>query len=116
MKRYLLYIVCWVFAITSARSGVMKKPNANHCQIFGTIYIETNKEMADYSVYVTDSEPFADLVVYKQDNQLMADDVGLWYITDQRGFAEYTIYLEEDQNLADFIIFYTDLESFATCN
>lgn len=98
------------------KSGINIKPQVDYCRVFGAIYFEKNKELADYSVYVTTTEGFADVVVFEEENHMMADDSGLWYITQERGFADHILYLEKEQGLADFSIFYTDVQAFATCN
>lgn len=99
-----------------AKPGITLKPNVDYCRIFGAIYFEKNKELAEYTVFVTTTEGFADVVVYKEDNHMMADDSGLWYITEEKGFADHILYLEKEQGAADFSIFYTDVQAFATCN
>ena len=98
------------------KPGVAIKPQVDYCRVFGAIYFEKTKALADYSVFVTTTEGFADVVVYEEENHMMADDSGLWYITEERGFADYILYLEKEQGLADFSIFYTDVQAFATCN
>lgn len=86
------------------------------CQVFGTIYIETQKNRAHYSVYLEEYESDADLIVCKQDNRLFADRPGLWYFVTDRSFADYTIYLESDDSYADFSVYYTDDVGSVGCN
>lgn len=105
-----------VLTVISGNTGITMKPQIDPCRVFGVVYFEQRKEMADFSVFITTTEAFADVVVFEEDNQLMADDSGLWYVTKERAFADYVIYLEEDENLADFNIFYTDIQAYATCN
>lgn len=86
------------------------------CRIYGAIYIETQKSMAHFSVFVSEYEEDADLLTFKQDNRLFADQVGLWHIVSDRSFADYTIYLESDEAYADFSVYYVDDEAMAGCN
>ncbi len=103
-------------------SGFIQKPEKQSlqeidpCNIYGAVFIEKNKNRADYYVFVEKSEVFADLTVFKEENRLLADDAGLWFFTDNRDFADFTIYVENAADIADFTIFYTDVVSYAGCD
>ena len=86
------------------------------CNLYGSVFIETNKRRADYIIYQEKSEVFADLKVFKEDNKLLADDQGLWFFTENKDFADFTIYFETDPANVDFTIFYTDVAVYAGCD
>ncbi len=91
------------------------KQDINYCQVYGSIYIESNIEMADYSIFIQPEEAFADLVAYKTDDALYASANGLWYITNQKAFADHIIYFSTTESNADFSVYFTDNESFVGC-
>lgn len=105
-----------VLTVVSGNTETTLKPHVDYCRVFGTVYFEKKKEMAEYSVFVTSTEAFADVIVYLEENQLMADDSGLWHITTDREFADHIIYIEKEESFADFVIFYTKNQAYATCN
>jgi hypothetical protein len=88
------------------------------CQIYGSIYLETDPSRRSYcfaTVYLEPEEAFADLMVYKEDNKLFADKAGFWSPASTRDFADYVLYVTDKRALADFYIHYTDSRSFAGC-
>jgi hypothetical protein len=113
IKVTLFLLFCMIPAI-AGKSDVQRMAK-DYCQVFGVIYIEKNKNMADYLVYLEKDEAFADMWVFKEDNRMFADKEGIWFITSNRGFADYTIYLEKSRGAAHFSINYTDVVSFAGC-
>lgn len=112
MKHLLLPLLIVLLMSVAASAQVRDK---RLCQVYGTFYVEQEKQMADFSVFVEETEGFADLSVFLEENQLYADQSGLWFFVDQPGLADYRIYLERDKNRADFCIFYTNTRSFAGC-
>jgi nuclear transport factor 2 (NTF2) superfamily protein len=86
------------------------------CSLYGTVYVEKDRNRADYFVYVEESEAFADLVVYKEQNRLFADKKGLWHFSNNRSLAHFTVYFVNDRHLAHFTVYYTDAATFAGCN
>lgn len=88
---------------------------AEHCELYGAVYIEETSAFADYKVYVEDIESFAKLVVYKENVESFADRPGFWYFTDVKAFADFSISIEQNQGFADFTIAYTDFRSAAGC-
>jgi hypothetical protein len=110
----------YIFVFVLFAAGLAGKPvqaqNSQLCDLYGTVYIEKEKTLADFSIYIEEtSESFADLVIFREDNQLFADKSGIWYFTDNRGLAQYRVFIEKNKDRADFSIFYTDTRSFAGC-
>jgi nuclear transport factor 2 (NTF2) superfamily protein len=99
-----------------SRSDKDKVQNRDHCSLFGSVYVEKDRNRADYLVYVEESEAFAQLIVFKEQNRLFADKRGLWHFTGNRGLAKFTIYFVKDRHSAHFSIYYTDAATFAGCN
>ena len=88
------------------------------CQIYGSVYLETEPNRRSYcfaTIYLEPEEAFADLLVYKEDNKLFADKNGFWYQTPTRDFADYVLFVSDRRALADFSITYTKSRSFAGC-
>lgn len=86
------------------------------CKIFGSVYVETSAQKADYRVYKEDSEAFSNIRIFPVEARLYADRSGLWHFTDKKEFADFSIYYEPKRALADFSVYFTDVESFAGCN
>lgn len=110
-KGVFLFFLLWI----PLMAGSANRPLRDFCHVYGTIYIEKKRNMADYLVYVEKEEAFADLLIFKEDSRVYADRQGKWFITSNRGFADYTIFLEENRGSAHFTIFYTEIESIAGC-
>ncbi|WP_233555571.1 DUF6150 family protein [Pontibacter oryzae] len=90
----------------------------NHCQIFGSVYLERNpiyKNTASHVVYLGEEEAFANMVVYRENNKLFADGTAIWFITPNKAFADHILYVTEQRYQADFTVHFTDVRSFATC-
>jgi len=85
------------------------------CRVYGRIYIETDRNYADYKVFIEDSEAFAHLLVFKHSNKFFADKSGQWYFTNIRSEADYWIFFEAEKGRSDFSISYIGTESFAGC-
>jgi hypothetical protein len=85
------------------------------CQIFGKIYVVTQKNLADAKVYIEESEGLAELNVFQQSNKFYADKSGQWFFTTDKREANFWVYFEPVKGHADFSIFYIDTESFAGC-
>jgi hypothetical protein len=86
------------------------------CKIFGSVYIETSPQRADYRVFKEESEAFSTLKVFPVEARPYADKAGLWHFTDKKEFADFSIYYEPKRALADFSVYFIDVESFAGCN
>ena len=86
------------------------------CKVYGVVYIEESKTMADFLVYEEESEVFADVIIFEESNRLFADRAGIWHFTKQRDFADFTVYFTPRRKDADFSVAYTKTESFAGCN
>jgi hypothetical protein len=89
--------------------------NSRICDIYGTVYVESDRRFADFTIYIEKEESFADLVIFKEDNQLFADKSGLWFFTTNSGLADFRVYIEKEKHLADIKIYYTETRSFAGC-
>ncbi len=87
----------------------------DYCQLYGSVYIERERTMADYTFFIEEDEAFSDLVVYEVSDALFANKEGLWYITTKKAFANHIIYLESNQSRADFSVYFTDIESLVGC-
>ncbi len=85
------------------------------CQVYGKIYVVTQKSLADARIFIEDSEGLADVVVYQQSNKFYADKSGQWFFTIDKREANFWVYFEPVKGHADFSIYYTDTESFAGC-
>ncbi len=115
LRRILLTLV--IFTAVSLFSAVKKaKPLSDPCELYGTVYFESNRALADYTVYIEGSEGFADITVYKEESDLYADRPGHWYIASDPAFANFTLFIESDNSFADFNIYFTDIEAFAGCH
>lgn len=114
MKRVILSLICSL--VLNNTFSASEHICVNHCQIFGSIFVEERKTLASFTVFVEDSEGISDLVVFEQESDLLADATGLWYFTEERMFSDYRIYITTNKDEADFTIFFTDLEDYATCN
>jgi len=112
MKRKIHYIFIFIFSVAMMAAS----ERDNFCDVFGTVFITTSKNQADYKVYIEDSEAFADLLIFKEENELFADQQGKWYFVKDHTFADFTIYLTKNKREADFTIYYTETESFSGCN
>lgn len=86
-----------------------------YCSLHGSVYVEKDRQNAQYLVYVEESDAFADLAVYKETNKLFADRPGLWFFTNNRNFADFTVYFVKVKSHAHFSITYTDAVTFAGC-
>jgi hypothetical protein len=107
----LLILICF-----SIPKTVENGFHRDYCSLFGSVYVEQDRNRADYLVYLEETEAFAQLVVYREKNRLFADKRGLWHFTNSRGLANFTIYFVKDRHLAHFSIHYTDAAIFAGCN
>lgn len=108
---YLLSLLCGLGSFSSFGQTFRPDP----CQLRGTVYIETVKSRADFSVYVDENSPNVDLVVCQVAKKLYADRPGLWHITTDRAIADFIIYIEKSRAGANIVIQYTPTESFAGC-
>jgi len=87
----------------------------NSCQVFGKIYVVTQKNLADAKVFVEESEGLSDVLVYQHTNRFYADKSGQWFFTNDKREANFWVYFEPVKGHADFSISYTETESFAGC-
>lgn len=85
------------------------------CRVYGKFYVVTNKNIADFKVYIEESEGLSDLLVYQHTNKFYADKPGQWFFTTNKQEADFWIYFEPQKGYANFSITYTDTESFAGC-
>ena len=85
------------------------------CRVYGKIYVEKDRNYADFKVYIEESEAFAHLLVYKHTNKFFADKPGQWYFTNIRSEADFWIFFETEKGRSDFSISYIPTESFAGC-
>ena len=114
MKK-LIFIIASIICINfDSLAQTNKLPDI--CTIFGAVKEVTNRNDADYRIYIEDSEAFASLIIFKQDNKLYADKAGFWFFTPHLSLADFTVYFEKNKSLADFSVYYTTTESFARCN
>jgi hypothetical protein len=108
----LMILICFLLPETVGRDF----QQGDYCSLFGTVYVEKDRNRADYLVYIEESEAFAHLIVYREKNRLFADKRGLWHFTNNRNLANFTIHFVKDRHLAHFSIHYTDAQIFAGCN
>ena len=115
-NKKIIKITLGLFLVVVLTGATIKRvPQFDPCQIYGSVYFESSKSLAQYSVFIEDSEGFADVIVFPQEDAIYADRIGNWHITDQRAFADFILYAESTKNFADFSVYYTDIESFAGC-
>lgn len=88
----------------------------NFCRLFGSVYIEEDRKLADFRVFEEESEAFCDIKVFEVESRVYADREGLWHITETRAFADFSVYFEPRKGLEDFSVYFIDIESFAGCN
>jgi hypothetical protein len=110
MKKVALFVFFSALSFAGFSQGRL-----DPCKIFGRIYIEKDRNYADFKVYVEETEAFAHLVVCKQANKFFADRQGQWYFTNDKREADFWIYIETEKGRSDFSIAYTNTESFAGC-
>ena len=115
IRQFLFLVFMFVTSFHANNGFAENKFDADFCKIYGNVFVETNKALANYRVFVEESESFADLVVHKQINQLMADRSGQWHFVKDRAFADFTIYYEEVKAFSNFSIAVTENEAFAGC-
>ena len=116
--RNLLYPVAAlavVFLLVSATPKAERVRRLDFCQVYGAVYLESERNFADVRIFVEPTEGLARLSVFREDNILYADRPGVWYITDNRNEADFRVYIEKTRGFADFSIFYIDNPSFAGC-
>ena len=94
--------------------GQMYKPDP--CNLQGTVFVETNKSRADFSVYVDSNSATVDLIVFPESRHLYANRTGLWHFTEDRSIANLVIFYEKSRAAANIVIQFTKTESFAGCN
>jgi len=90
-------------------------PSQDYCNIYGAIYVETDRRKADFLVFEQENEAFADILIYKESSRAFADRQGIWYFTKNRGMANFIICYVNDKSQAHFSAHFTDTESFAGC-
>ncbi|MGK7394561.1 MAG: DUF6150 family protein [Candidatus Cyclobacteriaceae bacterium M3_2C_046] len=108
----------WLILLLLVPAGKLTAhyPHQDICNLYGSVYIESEQQFADYYVYLEETEAFADLVVFKEENKLFADRSGLWHFSENKGFADFSIFFVNHKGQADFSIAYTDANVFAGCN
>lgn len=107
-----ILVVVFIFFTLEGFSQTIK---VDPCSIKGTIFIESTKSKANFSVYVDENSPSVDLMVHKVERKLYADRPGLWHITEDRTIADYIVYIERNRAGANLTIQFTPTESFAGC-
>jgi hypothetical protein len=110
MRFFVLLILIASFSTPAFSQGM------NACNVFGSIYIESDPQKANVYVYVDEQNDYPDLVVYKVDARLFADKPGFWHMVDTKNFADFKVYFTDRKAFADFTIRFTDTEFFAECN
>jgi Family of unknown function (DUF6150) len=113
MKHLSALLLVATLCLPAQKTWAQTRPDL--CNLFGSVFVETNRTAARYKVYIESSEAFADLVVFKQSSNLFADRSGQWYFSTFKGTAAFTICFVEQKALADFSVFFTPTESFAGC-
>ena len=96
-------------------SAATAQSRTEFCDVYGAVYLEKDRRLANVVVYVEESEAFAQLSVFRTDNVLFADRSGLWHVVDHPQLARYRVYVVDNRAFADFTVFFTDVESFAGC-
>lgn len=114
-QRILLSVSCLALLLICTSAKEKSRMPIDYCQVYGVIYLETDRAYADVRVYVEETEGSARMHVFKEDNSLYADKPGVWYITNNRQAADFRVYVEKNKSFANFSIFYTDNPSFAGC-
>lgn len=109
-----MFVLCCLGATYTAQAQRVNTA-VEPCKIFGSVFVEKNRPLADYRVYIEPTEGMADLTVFKAVNKLFADKTGLWHITDTKAQADFVIFIESNRGSADFSVYYTETESFAGC-
>jgi hypothetical protein len=105
-----------LFCLASVRAGSSTlQSRIDYCRLYGAVYIEKDRNHADFSVFVAEDEGAANMAVFVEDNALYADQSGVWYFTKDRNQARYRVFLEKTKSFADFSIAYTTARSFAGC-
>jgi len=116
MKKY-FSLVLFMGIINSKILAQNRMRYEDPCQIFGTAYVETDRQRATYFVYIeTEDDYSADLRVFKEYNQLYADKSGYWFLSKTKAFADFSIFLVPHRSEADFTIFYVEDEIDAGCD
>ncbi len=115
MKRIVQSLFCLVVLVVCTSAKEKSHTPIDYCQVYGVIYLETDRAYADVRVYVEPTEGSARMHVFKEDNALYADKPGIWYITNNRNAADYRVYIEKNRSFANFSVFYINNSSFAGC-
>ena len=116
MKKLIALLGVFVLVV-AGNIGIAKKPLvADPCKLYGRVYIEKSRNLADYKVFIESSKAFADVLVFDMDVAGFADGPGLWHFTPNRAFADFTIYYEKEKGFSDFSIYFEKNQSFAGCN
>jgi len=116
MKK-IFFLVLFLTLLESKISAQNRMRYEDPCQIFGTAYVETDRQRATYFVYIeTEDDYSADLRVFKEYNQLYADKSGYWFLSKTKAFADFSIFVVPYRSEADFTIFYVEDEMNAGCD
>ena len=108
-------ILVFFLIVGKVTTSCAQRIGLEYCKIWGRIYVVSDKNKADFRVYVEESDAFANIAVYQHTNKLYADRPGHWFFTNNRAEADFWIYLEPIKGFADFSIAYVETESFAGC-
>lgn len=108
-------LLVWIMLSLSLATPAPASPQ-DYCNVYGAVYVETDRRRADYLVFEEQNEAFADLLIFREASRAYADREGIWYFTKNRGMADVTIFYVKEKGQAHFSINFTDTESFAGCN
>ena len=104
-----------LLCLTSSVAPAPTPPPSGYCQVYGSIYLATERERPHYWVWEESSEFSADLILFEEDNPLYADREGIWYFTKDPALADFIIGVTNQRDQADFTVYFTDLEAYAGC-
>jgi len=107
-------LVLLVLLVLGARAEKVQQDQ--YCTLRGSVYITSDRRLADFIVFEESSEAFADFLVYEEENRLYATEEGIWFFVDNRGIADFSIYLNKEKGGSDFVFAYTDSPTFAGCD
>lgn len=105
----------FLFFLLAGNFAYSQNGRIDPCKVFGRIYIEKDRNFADFRVFIEENNAFAQLSVFKQSNKFFADSPGQWYFTSIRSEADFWVFFETEKGRSDFSISYINTESFAGC-